>query len=273
MAKQSQAWLLTPLGLSPCAIAQHEIVQYLNSASTQPVPFALAHCATAIFWQDEIVPVMNLSVLTITPEWVRDLTILAYQDSPGDPLHYIALALQCAPERITVDDSSRCELPKDNAELWEQLAIACFTRDAQPIPIFNIKRLCSAEFRDFAAQRLTSLPAHGLSMSQTPDSAVKPDFIKPPLPEAELLADEPTVHVTDKPLDDVLVNEVGAAWDDELSEEFEDVGFGDEGEQDDELLDNSYQLDDEDLDELTLYDDEDLEELAALNDEGMNTSW
>ena len=59
MAKPNQAWLLTPLGLSPCIVALHEVMQYLTEFQPLPVAFTPAHCTTAIVWQDQIVPVLN----------------------------------------------------------------------------------------------------------------------------------------------------------------------------------------------------------------------
>ena len=232
------AWLLTPLGLPLCAVAQHEVMQYLNSAPAQPVPFTLRHCATAIFWQDDIVPVMNLSALNASPEPIRDLAVLAYQDTPGAPLHYVALALQIAPERITVDDASRCELPEDDSELWQQIAVACFARDLQPTPIISIKRLCSAEFRDVAAQRLASLPECTLRPILTPGNPITIEPTIDGVLPATLVA-EPTQHLADERLDEALDNEPDAKWDD---------GLGDAP--DDEDFDDADRLDDEDLSRL-----------------------
>ena len=158
MVKQSRAWLLEPLGLAPCAVAEHEIMQHLNSARSYPVPFALRHCESAIIWQDQLVPLLNTGLLTGDHTAVRGLAVLAYQDAPGERLQYIALAIRSAPLKITVDDQPVCELPEGNKDLWQTVTKSCFRHEEIPTPILDIKRLCSAEFRDFAAQRLANLP-------------------------------------------------------------------------------------------------------------------
>ena len=169
MAEQSRAWLLEPLGLPPCAVAEHEVMQYLNSAPAYPVPFALSHCASAIHWQDQLVPLMNLSPLTGSQIPARGLVVMAYQNGPGEPLQYVALALQNPPRRIMVDDANACELPSEHEEFWALLAKACFRHEQTPAPIIDIKHLCSAQFRDFAAERLAGMPAPERAMVSAHD--------------------------------------------------------------------------------------------------------
>jgi len=57
-----------------------------------------------------------------------------------------------------VYDTSSSELPEDNTEMWQQIALACFMKESNSIPIIAIKRLCSAQFRDFAVQQLVKSP-------------------------------------------------------------------------------------------------------------------
>ncbi|MCB1808282.1 MAG: hypothetical protein KDJ99_24980, partial [Candidatus Competibacteraceae bacterium] len=147
MADQSHAWLLAPLGMRPVIVAQHAVQQYLTDFHLLAVPFTPAHCSTAIIWQERIVPVLNLGGLA--GESYRSgfkLAVLAYQQEPLTPLHYVALAVAEAPERISVADDDVCDPPAEDVELWAILAQTWVKRDNLPTPIISIAKLDSIEF-------------------------------------------------------------------------------------------------------------------------------
>lgn len=149
MGKPSKAWLLTPYGVQPFAVAGHEIIEYLNVAQLHAVPTTPAHCRAAIFWRNRIVPLLDFGPLnglyrtSATPS----VAVLAYQVAPGTPLDYIAIALLEPPVKIDVDDETACDLPQEQATLWSLLVASCFSREGMATPIVSVVRLDSAEFR------------------------------------------------------------------------------------------------------------------------------
>ncbi|KOR27579.1 hypothetical protein TI03_06600, partial [Achromatium sp. WMS1] len=114
MPQHSQAWLLKPTGFSSCAVAEHETLHYNHSVKLYPVPCALPHCNQAIYWQGHLVPVMHLGQLIGDQTKMQQIIILAYQDSPGIPLQHLALGIDTAPIKISVDDQNACKLPQQH---------------------------------------------------------------------------------------------------------------------------------------------------------------
>ncbi|MEZ5591360.1 MAG: hypothetical protein R3F53_11920 [Gammaproteobacteria bacterium] len=147
MTDQRHAWLLAPLGMRPVIVAQHAVQQYLTDFRLLAVPFTPAHCCTAIIWQEQIVPVLNLGGLAGESYHSGfKLAVLAYQQEPLTPLHYVALAVAEAPERISVADDDVCDPPAEDVELWAILAQTWVKRESLPTPIISIAKLDSIEF-------------------------------------------------------------------------------------------------------------------------------
>lgn len=148
-ARTSKAWLLTPYGVEPFAVAEHTVMEYLSATQPHIVPLTPPHCRAALFWRHRIVPLLDFGApaganrATATPKAV----VLAYQTQPGVPLTYIAVALREPPVRITVDDETACALPPESEAFWRVPAVSCFSRDGAATPIVNVARLDSAEFR------------------------------------------------------------------------------------------------------------------------------
>lgn len=160
-----RAWLLQPLGLSVCAIAEQEIIQYLISPVIYTLPHSSPHCHQVLYWHDQLIPIMNLSVVNnqsiVTspltsaavaiqqPINLKHIAILIYQTVPNIALQYLALALLVPPIKIVVTDQDVCSLPQSNQEFWQQCAKSCFLYQQQPTPILDIARLCTTQFRDW----------------------------------------------------------------------------------------------------------------------------
>jgi chemotaxis signal transduction protein len=276
MSAPVSAWLLTPHGLPPVAIAEFEMIEYLGGARPQPVLAAPAHCAAVLFWREHIIPLLDLGALAGQParEAVQKAAVLAYQDTPGEPLHYIALAIQRAPAKIQVADESACALPGKHAEVWSLLARACFARDGEPTPIVSIRALGSTDFRGYVEAHVPQAeddpwltaplpidhPADRPKQAENPVAAVNAD---PPHPQSKTL-NGASVTALDS-FDDLDALD-DPAWDidaeiDDLNDDDEDTDVDDDLDGFDELADED--LDADDLDEFTDDDLDDEESLAA----------
>ena len=262
MTDQSRAWLLEPLGVARCAVAEHEIVQYLNTTDAYAILFGLPHCGSAILWQQQLVPLLNLSALTAVPEAVRGLALLAYQDASGEPLRYVALALQVPPQRITVSDASACELPTEYGDFWPLLARSCFFHLDQPTPIIDIKRLCSVDFRDFAVRRFANLPVAPISVASCHPQSEPSDI------SASKTVSDPDMNPD--PINSLPKSqESGNSGDDEDDlddlDDFDENGLEDFDNDEDDLDDLDDDELDDDLDDLDDFDENGLEDFD--NDE------
>lgn len=149
----TDAWLLESSDSLFIAVGDHEMLEFVNAPIVFSVPGAPDYCRSVIYWQTNLVPLMDLDVLLgRSVETAKKLICtLAYQQQPGVPLEYLAIAVSKAPVKIRVDDEQACEVPDDIADsLIMPVSLSCFMHDEQPVLICDLARLCSAEFRDMA---------------------------------------------------------------------------------------------------------------------------
>ena len=151
----SKAWLLECGNSLTIAAGDHEMAEFVQKQEYFRVPGAPEYCSSVVVWQGKIVPVMDLAAL-FNPAVGGDpehsmLCVMKYQSEPSSALQQLAIRVTEAPRKIIVDDEHACELPDilRNSVLG-QLNLACFNRDAHPVMIIDIARLCSAEFRELA---------------------------------------------------------------------------------------------------------------------------
>ena len=150
----SDAWLLELSDSLSIATSDPEMVEYLPSPICFSVPGSPEYCSRVLFWQNNFVPVMDISKLLGQPTLDDSKTLIclvAYQVESGTPLKHLAIPVSKAPEKIRVDDEQACELPAEmNTSLLMPIFLSCFNHAERTVIIFNIARLCSAEFRDLA---------------------------------------------------------------------------------------------------------------------------
>ncbi|MEN8800350.1 MAG: chemotaxis protein CheW [Thiogranum sp.] len=153
MADVNYAWLLKPAANLQIAVAEYQMAEYVIDPQVEPVPLAPKHCRSVLFWQDRIVPLMELARLAGNNHAgpVESVVVMAYQNRARAPLQYVAVAVSEPPSRIPVDDEQICELADDYADSLRAVTLSCFSHAGQPTAILNLERLSSADFRKLAA--------------------------------------------------------------------------------------------------------------------------
>jgi chemotaxis signal transduction protein len=126
------------------AAGAYQVVEYLLSPETVSLPLTPAHCRGVMIWRKQMIPVVDLAPLlpggeTRVRGW-RRAVVLAYQETPGEPLRYGALLVRAAPLEIFADDGMACPLPGD-PEVFRHFACSCFTHDNKATPVLDIARL------------------------------------------------------------------------------------------------------------------------------------
>ena len=303
MAEQHRAWLLAPLGLQTIIVAEHEVQQYLTEFQLLPVPFTPPQCTTAIIWQDQIVPVLNLGLLA-SAAYSTDfkLVVLAYQSEPLTPLKFVALAVNDAPERIIITDDKLCVLPEQGDQLWSVLAVSCVAYQDMATPIISVAQLDSIVLRDYLEHMFAELPASvQLSWQKTTLNPESNDAAEPihnatpvennatmPIPMPINLTtasalEKPSIashdnddewHTVNSADDfdnqnsDETVAELDVIddWDDDLEDD--DFNLDDNLEDDDSDLDDNLEDDDFDLD-----DERDAKETVLASELAANANW
>ena len=150
----SEAWLLDCGNSLAIAVGDHEMAEYVQDRSYHSVPGSPGYCHSVLVWQNNVVPVMDLSALQYGPGGELEnfsVCVLNYQEAPNTPLQHLALRVVRAPQKIRVDDDQACEIPDGlQASVLKNVCLACFNYDGLPVLVVDIARLCSAEFRDLA---------------------------------------------------------------------------------------------------------------------------
>jgi chemotaxis signal transduction protein len=147
----SDAWLLEANDSLSIAIGDHEMVEFVHAATSFPVPGSPDYCRRVVFWQNNLVPVIDMGVLLGKPSLDASafMSLVAYQQQPGSPLQYLAVKVTTAPEKILVDDAQVSEIPDElSNSLLMPVCHSCFTQGDRRVVILDIAGLCSAEFRD-----------------------------------------------------------------------------------------------------------------------------
>ena len=150
----SEAWLLDCGNSLAIAVGDHEMAEYMQGQNFYSVPGSPGYCSSVLVWQNNIVPVMDLSALQYGPGGEQGnslVCLLHYQETPNAPLQHLALRVARTPQKIRVDDEHACELPEGlQSSILGQVSLACFNYDGLAVLVLDIARLCSAEFRELA---------------------------------------------------------------------------------------------------------------------------
>ncbi len=144
MGERSNAWLLTLGAGHRAAVADHEMIEYVAAPRLHAVPMAPSHCANVLFWQDRILPVLDIGAFLDGGDAAAAplAVVLAYQTRPREPLRYVALALEQPPVRVEVDDEQACALPEEHRAFWKSAALACFSLEGG-VPILDVAGVCA----------------------------------------------------------------------------------------------------------------------------------
>lgn len=148
----SNAWLLECSEDFAMAVAEVEMIEIVDNPVRFYIPGAPAYCTDVLFWQGNIIPIMNFPVLLGATNQSGSLVcVLAYQEKPGQKLKHLGVGVTRAPVKIQVDDDQACELPDSvESSMLKRVAEASFRLDEKQVVILNMASLCSEEFRDIA---------------------------------------------------------------------------------------------------------------------------
>lgn len=128
------------------AFAPHATQELIELPQWVPVPGAAYYAYGLLFWQERHIPFIHLeSVLLAYPAFDATAVppyalVLAYQNAPGEPLQYGAIAATGIPYAQTVSDGDSSPLPSDS-DMWVELAVSCFRHQDQTIPILDAAKI------------------------------------------------------------------------------------------------------------------------------------
>jgi hypothetical protein len=140
----ANAWILNLDGAVRAAIGMRELVQIIEAPNTFSVPHTPAYSRNVMFWQNRMVPVLDLSIrLGRLSSDGKLVAIVGYQDDVYKTVGLGAIILNGPPVRVAVDDSSACALDEKMGH-WRELSNACFSMEDVAIPVLHLSRLFAA---------------------------------------------------------------------------------------------------------------------------------
>ena len=139
------AWVMQIDRMLNLAVGQFEIVHIVDQPELFLIPQAPEYCKHVIIWNENIVPVMNVSSWLSNDAQAKDagiVAILVYKNSQGE-LQYGGIKLGNAPTLGKVTNSQQCELAGDNEKL-KGISLSCFkSSGGEAVPVLNVEKLFS----------------------------------------------------------------------------------------------------------------------------------
>jgi hypothetical protein len=145
---EAGAWLLDFGGGSHAAVGLRELLHLVPQPGLFEVPRTPRHCARALIWQNQVVPVWDVLA------WLRPgvradgaglAAIVGYQSRRGQAPQFGALLLAEPPGRIDVSDDQACGLPPDQPR-WGEIANSCFRHRDAPVAVLDLPKMFSGAF-------------------------------------------------------------------------------------------------------------------------------
>lgn len=139
------AWMMQIDRMLNLAVGQFEIVHIVDQPELFLIPQAPEYCKHVIIWNENIVPVMNVSSWLSNEAQAKDtgiIAILVYKNSRQE-LQYGGIKLGNAPALEKVTNSQQCELPEDNEKL-RGISLSCFkSSGGETVPVLDVEKLFS----------------------------------------------------------------------------------------------------------------------------------
>lgn len=140
----AHAWLLDFGPSMRAAIGIRELLQIIDAPVTFAVPLSPAYSRRVVFWQNRVLPVMDISArLGAAPTAGTLLILVGFQTGPEQAAQLGAMVLAAPPQKLLVNDQQAGSLPEraagsSDGNGWQSLAISSFEQDGAQIPVLNL---------------------------------------------------------------------------------------------------------------------------------------
>ena len=137
------AWMMQIDRMLNLAVGQFEIVHIIDRPELYLIPQAPEYCKHVIIWNENIIPVMNVSSWLSNEVQAKDagiIAILVYKNTQQE-LQYGGIKLGNAPVLEKVTNSQQCELPEDSEKLRD-ISLSCFkSSGGEAVPVLDVEKL------------------------------------------------------------------------------------------------------------------------------------
>ena len=142
---EAMAWIVH-LDANMCiAMGEHEMVHFVEHPVCDDIPHAPAHCQQVLWWEGELLPVLDLTAWLTGQSVERThaaVGIVRWQEQSDAAPQYGALLCTGIPQKVRVKDEQVCDLPIQPSG-WKDVAISCFRHNSHPVPIVDLPYIFS----------------------------------------------------------------------------------------------------------------------------------
>ncbi len=136
------AWKLEFGAGERAVIGPRELLHLLDAPRMHAVPHTPAHCRHLLFWEQGVLPVLDLGAWSRgerSGETATLIGLVGFAGSADGAPDFGALVLSSVPTRIDVDDGWACALP-ETLNRWRRVACACIELDGEILPVLDLSR-------------------------------------------------------------------------------------------------------------------------------------
>ncbi len=140
---KAAAWIMNINEQSYASVSQMELVHIINEPCYTAIPGAPAYCRNVIVWNDNILPVIDLTGLLSTTgiQSKREVVAVIIYRNSNDEIHYGGIVLAKSPDLEFVENTQICSLPTHTQKL-KDIALSCFkSRSGHEVPILDMTRV------------------------------------------------------------------------------------------------------------------------------------
>ena len=140
------AWLMQIDRMSRIAVGKLELIHIIATPDFIQVPKAPDYCNKIVLWNNKIIPVIDISMLTNkTSSFTRknSVAVAIYEDPVTNELKYGGVQLSDMPvmENVTNDQAA---LKDQLKSIWWPISVSCFkSEDDEIIPVLDVSKVFS----------------------------------------------------------------------------------------------------------------------------------
>lgn len=144
---KAAAWVMKVDESLYTSVSQMELVHIIDKPYFVNIPKAPEYCQNIVIWNENILPVVDLSCLlndTKSRNICDFVAVIIYRDCNSE-IHYGGVKLVDSPELEYVDNNQLCNIPEHSMNI-QTISLSCFiSKDGHETPILDMSKVFSID--------------------------------------------------------------------------------------------------------------------------------
>lgn len=147
---KAAAWVMKVDETLYTSVSQTELVHIINKPVLFNIPGTPEYCQNVIIWNDNILPVVDISCLRDknAQHTSREVVaVIIYRDKNNN-ICYGGINLVGSPDLELVENTQMCDFPTQYKDLHE-ISLSCFkNKSGHEVPILNMSMIFSRDYSE-----------------------------------------------------------------------------------------------------------------------------